>query len=499
MRFAPIVVLACAAYAQNTTPVLTASDVQKVIQAAAKSVNLGMSIAVTDRVGNILGLYQTPGSPAMSPGNFNVPVSTNELAIALARTTSFFSNDTAPLTSRTVRAISASHFPMGVMFTESGPLYGIENTNRGCSFNVKFLPGQSVPPARLSTSGSCGNARRHTCPPAIGLGIITGKADVMDSNQAAVNPGSVPLFKGGIVVGGVGVAGVPPNTAEFAAFSGAGGSGLAPPGPPYSGVIFLGGIALPGVIQTTQPAGTSPGSGAGMYIIPASDSPGPTPEGDLIAETAGPMGGLTKTEVQGIVAAAVSAANQTRAAIRLPAGVTARMSIAVSDLDGTLLALYRMNDGTIFSIDVAVAKARNVIYFTQAGLPNGVPPGTAVTNRTIGFGANPLYPSGIDFTQPGPFFSLYLSDTANPCTQGAQAPSANQNGIVFFPGSVPLYKNGVLVGGLGVSGDGVDQDDFVTAQGAVGFEAPSNITADNIVIRGARLPYLKFPRNPTVQ
>ena len=38
---------------------------------------------------------------------------------------------------------------------------------------------------------------------------------------------------------------------------------------------------------------------------------------------------------------------------------------------------------------------------------------------------------------------------------------ANQNGIVLFPGAVPLYKfiNGqkVLVGGLGVSGDGVDQ------------------------------------------
>ena len=69
--------------------------------------------------------------------------------------------------------------------------------------------------------------------------------------------------------------------------------------------------------------------------------------------------------------------------------------------------------------------------------------------------------------------------------------------MVFFPGSEPLYINGVLVGGLGVSGDGVDQDDYVTAGGAAGFEAPADIRADQIVIDGVRLPYLKFPRNPT--
>jgi hypothetical protein len=123
--------------------------------------------------------------------------------------------------------------------------------------------------------------------------------------------------------------------------------------------------------------------------------------------------------------------------------------------------------------------------------------GTAVTNRTIGFGAQPIYPPGIDGSTPGPFFQLYQFDTLNPCTQGSQAANPNQNGIVFFPGSLPLYKNGVLVGGLGVSGDGVDQDDFVTSAGAAGFDAPTNIQADQIIDEGVRLPYLKFPRNPT--
>jgi hypothetical protein len=148
-----------------------------------------------------------------------------------------------------------------------------------------------------------------------------------------------------------------------------------------------------------------------------------------------------------------------------------------------------------------VGKSRNVIFFsgtnrTANDLP-GVPLGTAVTNRTIGFGGQPIYPPGIDGTPPGPFFALYRFDALNPCSQGSQAANPNQNGLVFFPGSLPLYKNGVLVGGLGVSGDGVDQDDFVTFAGAAGFYAPAAIQADRIMDEGVRLPYLKFPQNPT--
>jgi hypothetical protein len=61
---------------------------------------------------------------------------------------------------------------------------------------------------------------------------------------------------------------------------------------------------------------------------------------------------------------------------------------------------------------------------------------------------------------------------------------------------------GGIVGGrifelLGISGDGVDQDDYVAAGGAVGFDAPTATRADQVVMRGVRLPYLKFPQNPT--
>ena len=73
---------------------------------------------------------------------------------------------------------------------------------------------------------------------------------------------------------------------------------------------------------------------------------------------------------------------------------------------------------------------------------------------------------------------------------------ANQNGVVFFPGSTPLYVGGALAGGLGVSGDGVDQDDVVTWSASVGFQTPAGLRADQYFVRGVRLPFQKFLRNP---
>jgi uncharacterized protein GlcG (DUF336 family) len=470
--------------------ILTSDDVALVVQKTAEAVNSdAMVIAVTDRQGDILAIYQKPSAPATSSANFGIQADTKEVAVALARTTSFFSNDNAPLSSRTVRFISGIHFPPGIDYTSNAPLYGIENTNRGCPFNADYIPGQDFPPAR-SIDGL-----------QPGLGILTGKANLNDSDPTAVNPGGVPLFKQGILVGGVGVAGVAPDVAEFAAFTGSYGANLgAHPAAP--GVVIVGGIALPFVNQKTMPAGYGPGTADGTYALGPLGSPKPDPQGDLVAAHDGPVGGLSAAEVQNIVNAVVTQANATRAVIRLPIGTRARFVIAVSDLDGTLIALHRMDDATIFSIDVAVAKARNVIFFSgpnrlTSDLP-GVPMGTAVTNRTIGFGGQPIYPPGIDHTAPGPFFPLYLFDTLNPCTQGSDTSNKpNQNGIVFFPGAVPLYRNGVLVGGLGVSGDGVDQDDFATSAGAALFPAPTNIRADQIIDQGVRLPYIKFPQNPT--
>ena len=54
-----------------------------------------------------------------------------------------------------------------------------------------------------------------------------------------------------------------------------------------------------------------------------------------------------------------------------------------------------------------------------------------------------------------------------------------------------------LVGGFGVSGDGVDQDDVTTAAGQLGFNVPGYVLrADQVFFNGVQLPYQKFNRNP---
>src|SRR5262249_33334092 len=146
------------------------------------------------------------------------------------------------------------------------------------------------------------------------------------------------------------------------------------------------------------------------------------------------------------------------------------------------------------------------------------------------FLAQPRFPEGIDGTPPAPFSilndpgidqptgldsgpplpasvfqSVYGFDSFHPGTNFRQPlthaqDGRNQNGIIFFPGSSALYVTiggtAVLVGGLGVSGDGVDQDDLITAIAANGFQPPAALRADQFFLNGVRLPYQRFPRNP---
>ncbi len=260
------------------------------------------------------------------------------------------------------------------------------------------------------------------------------------------------------------------------------------------------------------------------------------PEGFLVEPRDAVDGsGLTADDVLRITAQSVVQSNQTRAAIRLPLDESSRMVIGVTDLSGNVLGLYRMPGATYFSIDVSVAKARNVAYYANANalkevdrIP-GVPPGTAFTSRTIRFASLPFFPSGQDNYPPGPFSKLNDGQTPirTAVNAGPPLPASafqsvngfdafnpqtnfrddtnilNQNGIIFFPGSAALYKDvdgsGIrqLVGGFGISGDGVDQDDVVTTFGAVGYEPPFTVPrSDFTFFRGVRLPYIKFNRQP---
>jgi uncharacterized protein GlcG (DUF336 family) len=153
-----------------------------------------------------------------------------------------------------------------------------------------------------------------------------------------------------------------------------------------------------------------------------------------------------------------------------------------------VLGTFRTPDATLFSWDVSVQKARTALFFSNAA--------RAFSARTVGFLAQAMYPPGIDNEPPGPFYLLQNRFSA-PIITGTGTVDGNlPNGITIFPGGFPLYRNGVLIGAIGVSGDGIDQDDLIAASGTPGFQPDPTIRADNMTYLGVRLPYASFPRAP---
>jgi len=295
-------------------------------------------------------------------------------------------------------------------------------------------------------------------------------------------------------------------------------------------------------------AGSGLSSGSDVQIKPDGtlyQDANVVPEGWLVLPHDSASGNIKASDVEKVIKDGIAQAEITRAAIRLKdfrPGARTKMAFAVSDASGEVLGLYRMKDTTVFSIDVAVAKSRNTGYYASDRLVPAdqvdanndgmfeVQKGTAFTNRTFRFLAAPRFPTGAEpDANPGDFSLLNMpginrrtgenlnnialpasvysdNDTATVVSFDAFNASRNfrdpqklenQNGIVFFPGSSPLYKNSsLLVGGFGVSGDGVDQDDVVTSVGEISLTAPIDLRADQYYVAGVRLPYQKYNRNP---
>lgn len=220
----------------------------------------------------------------------------------------------------------------------------------------------------------------------------------------------------------------------------------------------------------------------------------------------------------------------------------AQVNVAVVDADGIVLGYFSTLDAPFFGFDVSVQKARTSAFFSSpragsellnagfeafvnAALADGLAldGSVAFSDRGAGFLNRPMLPDdGIDGTAHGPFsrpisqwspfnvglqlelifetLGVLLFSLDHDEVQAVRGDCAGivglENGIQIFAGSVPLFKNGQLVGSIGVSGDGIDQDDLVAAMGSAGFEAPPEMRSDRVFVRGVRLPFVRFPRNP---
>jgi len=186
---------------------------------------------------------------------------------------------------------------------------------------------------------------------------------------------------------------------------------------------------------------------------------------------------LTAAEVAQIQQQGVDQANKEPSIFRPKA--TTRMHIAVVDRSGQLLSgLRSMEDAWEGSKDIAIAKARTAAFFSSDQ--------NALTSRTIGVLSQAHFPGVMDGA--GPLWGIWASNQP-----GITGDASTRNGLITFPGGVPLYKNGVLVGGVGVSGDGVDQDEAVAIKASAGFEAPVVIRVNTVL---PSLPYTTATPHP---
>ena len=246
---------------------------------------------------------------------------------------------------------------------------------------------------------------------------------------------------------------------------------------------------------------TSLGNYEGEIRFPFRDDPLSTAANPKQRLIAGKVGRLTKKEVEEVISGVAARALITRAGIRLPVGTPMKIFISVvsnPDKPGEvpdILGVFRTDEATVFSWDVAVQKARTAVFFSNTQL--------AMSSRSVGFLAQRFFPPGIDGTIHGPYFGFQEAVSL----RTSKKPGVNfptffpgdpnvPNGITIFPGGFPLYRDGFLVGAVGVSGDGVDQDDIAAISGTVDFTPKPSIRSDSFTYHGARLPYVKFPRDP---
>ena len=565
-------------------------------------------VSISDRVGNILAVSQhgvstryvqvAPGPGAeTASGNVGLQsalVPRTAVAISKAVTGAYVSSGGNAFSTRTASMIIQPHFPPTTYTVglESGPLFGLQFSQLACS--------DVMASAETELDHNIGPRKSP-------LGM-------------SADPGGFPLYKEGVLVGGIGVStkaiyGFDDNVEDFdedidEAIALLAASHFLPPAEIRADKISVDGtllrysdaalvepasnlvdalaqsdrdlidaslISVPGYFDSAQgiKAGQQYGQ-EGSGVRPSTRDEFAIPGAFILSDGAGrnrfPIkaaadgGGsempLTKDEVRQLLETAHQTMSAARGQIRRPLNQSARVSMVVVDTTGEILGLVIGSDAPIFGLDVAVQKARTATFFSSelaatylVGLnrdeisdyvqrvrvflndPLALTGQHAFSDRAGGNLSRPYFPDGElgrphgplsrPITEWSPFATGLQESLVRPelvkhlgFVDGlSEDPGANEcvglsnegndihlleNGIQIFPGSVPIYRGSTLIGGIGVSGDGVDQDDMIAflsvhlageASGTFG-NAPKEIRADTIEVDNVRLRYISCPFNP---
>ena len=388
---------------------LSVADVQNIIAQAvseAQGQGANATIAVTDRVGNVLAVYRMTGARSQVTissgrgvvgGLEGIAIIPSELAaVSKAVTGAYLSSEGNAFSTRTASQIVQQHFNPGEFGGPSGPLFGVQFSQLLCSDLIQ-------PPAPALTALGVTGANT-VGPKSSPLGL-------------SADPGGFPLYKGGTVVGGVGVAaddtyGLDLNifdndrnldeliataaTFNFGAPLDRRGDRITADGKTfrYSDVDFAdlarptgqpGAFAsLPGKLidvpgfysAASVLPGTALTTAASGVIADAQDFPGL--DAFVLVDSAGaprfrPKDGtdalagnisIKLGEVRTVLQEGLKIANAARAQIRLPTNSQARVSLSVIDTKGEILGVVRTRDAPLFGTDVSLQKARATMFFS---------------------------------------------------------------------------------------------------------------------------------------